>query len=593
MGSVAAVLNYSGQADRPLVNRMLTAAPHRGRQVAIHVLGGCALGISNPDGEPDADLALENGIAAAFVGTIDNLPDLAMRLRIGSPSGPLKPAPVLLAAFQAWGVGMPRLLRGMYAVLISDGSCLWCFRDHLGFRSLFYRQDSQRLYVASEAKQVVAGAAIPTEPDIDVLQGIFYGMYDDDTPCALRGVRRLPKASILKGGREAVSTRPYWNPETLLETARLREDSLKEPFTQLMTQAVSRTLTGEDVVSLSGGIDSAAVAAFAAPQHRRLAGRPIAALSAVYPNLPSVDESRYIQMITEFLGIPLHTYEREAHLLEGLPDWVQLLDGPVPKWLWSDAAEHYEQARRLGFRTMLTGEFAEFLIDMRGFVMPHLLARGRVGPVWRRIKAQRSRGASWPGIAWQLASTFVPRSLEAAITRRRLVGMNQAPGWVDSRKVEDGTARFQAPVKDRWLQLQLTGFVGPGLSMEANEIFQALYGIRVRMPWADVDLWEFFLSLPAELKFPDARRKGLVRRFLRGSVPDAILDRQDKTVFNDAIMARIDYPALRRWLIKPRYAIEGIDYAMLAERLRREDFELADYLWAIDLAGVHAFLDHW
>ena len=45
-----------------------------------------------------------------------------------------------------------------------------------------------------------------------------------------------------------------------------------------------------------------------------------------------------------------------------------------------------------------------------------------------------------------------------------------------------------------------------------------------------------FLSLPAEAKHPDSNYKGLVRRLLRGRVPDEILDRTQKTVFNDSIL---------------------------------------------------------
>ena len=79
--------------------------------------------------------------------------------------------------------------------------------------------------------------------------------------------------------------------------------------------------------------------------------------------------------------------------------------------------------------------------------------------------------------------------------------------------------------------------------MEADEIMQNLCGIRTRRPWADVDLWEFFISLPAEDKAPEHGRKKLVRKLLRGKVPDVILDRKHKTGFDESILARVDYDA--------------------------------------------------
>ena len=126
--------------------------------------------------------------------------------------------------------------------------------------------------------------------------------------------------------------------------------------------------------------------------------------------------------------------------------------------------------------------------------------------------------------------------------------------------------------------------------MESDTIIQELCGIRVRRPWADVDLWEFFLGLRAETKFPDSRRKALARDLLRDRVPDFILDRKGKVVFDDSIMERIDYVALRRWLVDPPVRVRGVDYGLLEKHLADEDMGLWDHIWAKDLASVHAFL---
>ena len=117
--------------------------------------------------------------------------------------------------------------------------------------------------------------------------------------------------------------------------------------------------------------------------------------------------------------------------------------------------------------------------------------------------------------------------------------------------------------------------------------------MRVRRPWTDVDLFELFLSLPAEQKFPDTQGKSLVKRLLRGRVPDAILDRRDKTVFDEALLAQIDYATLRRYLADPPYRLDGVDYEALSGRLRREELAAPDYHYARQLAGVHAFLGQW
>ena len=152
---------------------------------------------------------------------------------------------------------------------------------------------------------------------------------------------------------------------------------------------------------------------------------------------------------------------------------------------------------------------------------------------------------------------------------------------------------LSVPARYRWSALQLAAFNGCAVTMEAGDLCAALNGVKVRRPFADVDLWEFFLSLPAEMKFPDLRSKTLVRRLLRGKLPDAILDRRDKTVFDDHIMSRIDYATLRQFLVDPNHRVAGVDYQRLAARIEQADFQLVDWLWANDLVRIHAFLSLW
>jgi hypothetical protein len=115
----------------------------------------------------------------------------------------------------------------------------------------------------------------------------------------------------------------------------------------------------------------------------------------------------------------------------------------------------------------------------------------------------------------------------------------------------------------------------------------------VRRPLADVDLWEFVLTLPAEIKFPNALPKSLLRESVRGRLPDAILDRQDKTFFDDFALRTADYDGLRRWIVETDAQLAGVDYALLAERIEARDMAVVELLWAYDLARAHAFLGLW
>ena len=557
------------------------------------VVSRLAIGSSTSEEWEDATISEADGLAIAVQGRIDNLAELISDLRHRGVEPGGSASDVVLALFRREGERTPERLRGAFAVIVSDGSRLWCFRDHLGFATLFYRAEREAMIVATEAKQVLATADVPWQPDPDVAHAIFHRSYDDETPAAVRGVARLPKMTLLSAEPGRVRRRRYWRPERLLETGRYSPSDLQDRFDELMTQAVSRTLTGTgDVLSLSGGLDSPALAAYGAPEHLRLTGKPLAAITTSYPHLPAVDERPYVEELSRLLGLELHVVERRAPFLDEIQEWVKVLDGPVPKIAIGDAKEGYTQARELGFRTMLTGEVAEYLTDQRSDLVPYLVARGRLSAAWTQLRGTKAKGMPLSRLVKQVLLAFTPFPIERGYRRLHPRSDRTIPDWLDTPRLDELDTYEPAltPARNRWTVYQLNGFIGPGLSMESDTIVQELCGIRVRRPWADVDLWEFFLSLRAEVKFPDARRKALARNLLRDRVPAVILDRKGKVVFDDSIMERIDYVALRRWLVDPPVRVGGVDYERLEKHLADEDFGLWDHIWAKDLASIHAFL---
>lgn len=50
--------------------------------------------------------------------------------------------------------------------------------------------------------------------------------------------------------------------------------------------------------------------------------------------------------------------------------------------------------------------------------------------------------------------------------------------------------------------------------------------LEVRVPFADYRLVEYAFNIPWDMKFCDNREKGLLRRALRGILPDSVLERK-------------------------------------------------------------------
>jgi asparagine synthase (glutamine-hydrolysing) len=575
------------------VDAMLARSPHRGsrrlRAGADAAVVGAAVADDRPD---DGSVASAGPWSCSFAGVLDNRAALASELGLAPDASA---AEVALTGLVARGDAFANAMRGVYGVVATDGREVVAWRDHIGLMPLFYRVEPRRVIVATEAKQVVAGAGLPYEPDLDVVVAIVHEDVTDDTPAALRGVARLRKGCVLRVGPDrAVRTTGYWQPEAILETARYADDELQDRFDALMAQAVARSMRGDDVLLLSGGIDSPAIAAYGNRHALEAYGHPLDALSTVYPDYPAVDESELIRLVASRLGMPLRTYTFDAPHLAELQDWMRLADGPVPTVVLADAADAYRRSRALGRTTVLTGDLAEFVIDQRDHVAAHYLRRGQVGHLARELGYRRGRPRAARRIAAELAAAVVPHAVKAAVRDRRPPNVRPmlAPWLEPSRHLLPRVAE-KSPAGRRWREGQYRFLEGPGLSVEADEACQEACGVRARHPWVDVDLWELFLSLPAGQKFPGPETKALVRRLLRGRVPDEILDRRRKVVFNDAVVGRIDYDALTRWLKAPTTRLPGVDYELLWQRVERRDLDIVEYMWAKDLAATHAFLALW
>jgi hypothetical protein len=316
----------------------------------------------------------------------------------------------------------------------------------------------------------------------------------------------------------------------------------------------------------------------------------------VFPDLPTVDERHYIEIVAERFDIELHTRRPGARALDDVEAWCRLFASPIPIVSVPELADNHQWASRLGYDNLLTGDFAEFAMGSPMHLVSHLLTHGRWRALGRVLLAEHRRGVRPRRLVGHMLATFVPGGLATRSMRwRGLDAPERIPDWLDARRVNE--TPFRADLlpsgRHRWLAAQRAGLEGSTITMEADEVCAAMAGVSVRRPFADVDLWEFFLSLPAEIKCPDLRFKSLARRLLRGTLPDEILDRRRKTVFDDHVMKQVDYPTLRHLLVTPDYQMPGVDYGRLAQRIERQDFNRFDWFWAKDLAVIHAFLRAW
>lgn len=559
----------------------LAVADHRQGEIATARVGDVEIGAMGP--EARSRCGASERWAVALAGSLYRTSDGEATDAVAS----------LLAALNRSGEAALRDLDGEFAGIATDGTSLFAFRDHLGSRPLFVGSTGSRAVVATEPKQVVAGLGRSRQPDIDGLVATYFSQWEppDDVPSVVAGVNRIPRRSVTRVTASATTHRGWtWDPGTA-ETSTLTVDEAIETGWKVVESAVQRALTPATAVSLSGGIDSTLIAAAGAPAFADAFGKGLPAVTATYPHAPSVDESAYVNKTAAFLGLDVHEFPSSRDRLAGLEAWVDRFDGPTHGLAVGPMAEMNEVASAQGISRLLGGEMAELVYDLREYALARILWRGNWAVARQHVRHMRSRGVPRAAIARMIGSGLLPGSA-LALYQRRFRTQPELPAWLDESFMP-GLQRnwsLEQPARWRWTRIQEFFPSGPTYpGVELASIMGDVAGVHTERPLAAPPVWEFFLSLPPEVKFPDGWTKSLVRRMLDQRAPAEVVWRTDKTVFDADTKHRSGYETLRS-LVSTDFRLPGVDYAILDDRLGAGDLNTWELSMVRNLASIHVFV---
>ena len=261
-------------------------------------------------------------------------------------------------------------------------------------------------------------------------------------------IPRLMPGHVLRFDGDSVSTERYWRPRVGIRTEPTDVQSVQDEFDVLLSRAVDRCLDlGPAGVLLSGGIDSAAIAAVATDRSRRRGLPDPVALSINFPE-PASDESTTQRAVASALGIPHvlvpwdEAFGPEGPLLEALAlaKWR-----PIPPSPWESAYGLLARtAAQLGCRSTIGGDATEWLAH-EFFYAADLLSGLDLAGLLRLVAAEQERTRrSRPQVTRTLLWTYGARALllhhaarfpyfgahervEALRTRQR---MRSIPAWL-------------------------------------------------------------------------------------------------------------------------------------------------------------------
>ena len=292
---------------------------------------------------------IANGEIYNFVELRDQLQARGHRFRSGSD------CEVILHLYEEYGEACVQYLRGMFAFALWDGrrQQLFLVRDRMGEKPLYLYEAQGCLYFASELKALLRAGLVEFQLDPVAIYQYFHFQYVPEPLTPIKGIRKLPPGThvTISVRPWSVTERRYWR----MEDAPALEG---EPVSTIRTELerVSELIVRSDVavgVALSGGLDSAAIAALTA----RAYPERLTAFTVGYEGRPRYDERRKAKAIADHLSIPFHEIEiKTEEMVAAFPSLVLRTDDPIADISAYGYDTIMATAKKHNVRVMLSGQ---------------------------------------------------------------------------------------------------------------------------------------------------------------------------------------------------------------------------------------------
>lgn len=443
---------------------------------------------------------------------------------------------VLLKAWAQWGIGALARFNGMFALaLFHPGKGeLWLVRDRFGVKPLTWaRLPDDGLVFSSSVASVARQAG--DEIDIDYCgRGLRYKVYETaQSGSPFKRVQTIPAGGWVRirlGERKTDIDRGQWYDLTRRVAERTasiegkHELELLEQCHALLEDAVRLRLRSDVpvAVSLSGGLDSSAIAALASRRSRKIEGITYGSPYA------QTSEGPDVQVFSKAVGIHVnYIWPRfdASGLGAALERTMRFQEAPFSGLSLIAQNEVFRGARGAGFRVLLGGQGGDesfagyrkfFVVALREALHKRqpLLALHMLWSLGLMLVHEAGQARMY----WENLDRYRNRK-DAGL---RLIDWNPAPEnlWgaehagLSARQVDD-VRQWSLPTLLRYEDRNSMG-----------------HGIESRLPFMDYRLVELALALPAQMKIGNGFGKWALRRVTASRVPDHIRLNRKKRGFD-------------------------------------------------------------
>lgn len=552
MSGICGIINYDGApVDPKLLRKMAEAAAYRGPD-GIHywIEGNVGLAHLAMNTTPESVrecqplVSQRRDLVLTADARVDNREELIKTLETKGCLQTELPtdADIILAAYECWGEDCPKEIIGDFAFSIWNAreQTLFCTRDHMGVRSLFYHANPAKGFVfGTEIKMLFPVPWVPRYVDEDRVVQVLSTEDDwDKFSTFYRDIFNLPPAHAMKVKNESFSQAVYWQLDLEREIHHLRDELYVEEFREIFFEAVRCRLrsTGEVGSFLSGGLDSSSIACTA----RKLlpTDEKIHTFSIIFDSVPASDEREYMQVVLDQGGFKPHFVHGDE--VSPFMDFGQNLNWEDQPNLGPNMFLHcsvYQQASHHGLHVLLDGLGGD-QVAAHGIVrITELAHQGKWLTALKEAKSYTDwRNLSLPSLIYnRMLIPVIPAPLQRIAIGLRKIGkkknkiLDHPREWLRKehlRRDRQVVSYNILDAKQNHYQHIMQAANTSGLSL-VNYASSAV-GIESRYPFFDIRLIEYCLALPSEQKMSSGKTRLVLRRAMKNTLPEEIQWRPSK-----------------------------------------------------------------
>lgn len=457
---------------------------------------------------------------------------------------------VILHAFSQWGIDCVEKFRGMFAFAIWDARKreLWLVRDRIGIKPLCYCIHHGRITFASEIKALLCDPEQERAVDEESFYHFLSFLTTPAPKTLFRGIHKLPGGTWLRirpGGD--IQEHKYWdvldhaNPLTGKSDDKIAEDIREELRTSVQFRKVSDVPVG---VFLSGGVDSSVNAVLFAENTTTPVETFSIGYDGNYGSYPS--ELPYARRIAVQVGARHH--ERllsQQDLMDFLPEMIRLQDEPIADPVCVPVYYVSKLARESGVVVCQVGEGSDELFC--GYPLWRLKLQlqkyGDLAP--RFIKGMALTGLGGFGgrnthphewlrrsteglpVFWGGAEAFTEAQKQLLLSPRLRAKLRGMTSWDALSPIYE---RFK---KGAWENTTLAWMTYLDLNLRLPELLLMRVdkmsmgaSLEARVPFLDHKFVELAMSIPEDVKTRNGDLKYILKKAVRGLIPDDLIDRK-------------------------------------------------------------------